>query len=167
MTLLRLASLIVLALWVGGLATLGFLAAPTIFAVLELHELNGAEGGRAMAGEVFGAVFQRFQHAAWAMGGLLLALYGLRAALGPRPRRLALRMWTTIAMLAMSLATALVIAPRIDAIRQSTTGPVAALPESDPRKGEFGRLHGFSNGLMLITLLGGVGLMYSELKDTP
>jgi hypothetical protein len=141
MTLLRLASLIVLALWVGGLATLGFLAAPTIFDVLELHELsglNGAEAGRAMAGEVFGAVFQRFQHAAWAMGGLLLALYGLRAALGPRPRRLALRMWTTIAMLAMSLVTALVIAPRIDAIRQSTKGAVAALPDGDPARASSG-----------------------------
>lgn len=163
MTLLRLASLLVLALWVGGLATLGFLAAPTIFSVLELHD---AEAGRAMAGEVFGAVFQRFQHAAWVMGGLLLTLYGLRAALGPRPRRLALRMWTTTAMLGMSLATAIVIAPRIDAIRQSTTGAVAALADGDPRKGEFGRLHGVSNVLMLVTLLGGVGLIYSELKDT-
>ena len=155
--------MIVLALWVGGLATLGFLAAPTIFGVLELHD---AEAGRAMAGEVFGAVFQRFQHAAWALGGLLLALYGLRAALGPRPRWLAVRMWTAMAMLAMSLATALYIAPRIDAIRQSTTGTVAGLPDTDPRKGEFGRLHGFSNGLMLVTLLCGVGLIYAELKDT-
>jgi hypothetical protein len=163
MTLLRLASMIVLALWVGGLATLGFLAAPTIFSVLELHD---AEAGRAMAGEVFGAVFQRFQHAAWAMGGLLLALYGLRAALGPRPRRLALRMWTAMAMLGLSLGTGLVIAPRIEAIRQSTTGPVAGLPDGDPKKSEFGRLHGLSNGLMLVTLLGGVGLIFFELKET-
>ena len=165
MSLLRLTSMIVLALWVGGLAALGFVAAPTIFSVLE-GELSGAEAGRAMAGEVFGAVFQRFQHVAWVLGGLLLALYGLRAALGPRPRRLALRMWTTTAMLAMSLGTALVIAPRIDAIRQSTPGAVAALPDTDPRKGEFGRLHGLSNVLMVVTLLGGVGLIYAELKDT-
>jgi hypothetical protein len=162
MSLLRFASILVLALWVGGLATLGGLAAPEIFDVLERHD---PEGGRALAGEVFGAVFQRFQHVAWVLGALLLGLYGLRALLGPRPRRLGLRVWTAAALLAMSLAGGLFIAPRIEAIRQSTNGPVAALPDGDSRRTEFGRLHGLSNALMIVTLLAGVGLMWADLRD--
>ena len=162
MSLLRFASLLVLALWVGGLATLGFLAAPEIFGVLELHD---PESGRALAAEVFGAVFQRFQHVAWGLGALLLAMYGTRALLGPRPRRLGLRVWTASALVAMSLAAGLVIAPRIESIRAATNGPVAGLPDGDARKTEFGRLHGLSNVLMLVTLLAGAGLMWTEMRD--
>ena len=80
MALLRFASVLVLAIWVGGLATLGSLAAPEIFTVLERHD---PARGRVLAGEVFGAVFQRFQRATWLLGALLIALYGLRALLPP------------------------------------------------------------------------------------
>jgi hypothetical protein len=162
MSLLRFASLVVLALWVGGLATLGLLAAPAIFDVLEAHD---PATGRTLAAQVFGTVFGRFQRAAWVLGALLLALNAARALLGPRPRRMALRVWAVMAMVGMSLVGALVIAPRIETIRQSTSGAVASLPDTDPRKGEFGRLHGLSNGLMLLTLLTGAGLIWAEMKD--
>lgn len=162
MALLRFASVLVLAIWVGGLATLGSLAAPEIFNVLERHD---PERGRVLAGEVFGAVFQRFQRATWVLGALLIALYGLRALLGPRPRQLGLRVWTATGLLAMSLAGGLFIAPRIDAIRRATSLPVASLPDGDGTRAEFGRLHGLSTGLMLLTLLAGAGLMWTEMRD--
>jgi quinol-cytochrome oxidoreductase complex cytochrome b subunit len=161
---LRFASLLALVLWVGGLAVLGGIGAPTIFAVLESHD---PIAGRALAGVVFGAIFERFQYLAWALGALLLLLIGARAALGPRPRWFGLRMWTVTLMLAMSLATGLVLAPRIDAIRESVAGPVASLPSTDARQIEFGRLHGLSNVLMLVTLLGGIGLLWAEMRDSP
>ena len=162
MSLLRFASLVVLALWVGGLATLGLLGAPAIFDVLEAHD---PEAGRALAAEVFGAVFRRFQHAAWALGAVLHALHAARALLGPRPRRLALRVWAVMTMIGMCLAGGLLIAPRIESIRQSTSGAVASLPDTDPRRIEFGRLHALSNGLMLLTLITGAGLIWAEMKD--
>ena len=162
MALLRMASLIVVAVWVGGLTALGFIAAPEIFATLEAAD---ASGGRVLAGQVFGAVFSRFQHFAWALGGLLIALLIARALLGPRPRRLGIRVLTVAGMVGLSLVTALVITPRIDSIRHATNGAVAALPEGDARKTEFGRLHGISNVLMLFTLVGGVGLLWAEMKD--
>lgn len=162
MSVLRFVSLLVLALWIGGLATLGSLAAPEIFSVLERHD---PEHGRALAGEVFGAVFQQFQRVAWVLGGVLLALYGVRALLGPRPRRFGLRVGAAAGLLTISLVGGLMIAPRIDAIRRSTTGPVASLPDTDSRRTEFGRLHGLSNGLMVLTLLAGAGLIWAELRD--
>jgi len=161
-SLLRLASVLTLAAWIGGLAALGIVAAPTIFTVLEIHD---PVAGRTLAGLVFGAVFERFLRISWGLGVLLLALLGARAALGPRPRRLGIRLWTVAAMLAISLTTSLVIAPRIDAIRDETHGTVASLPDTDPVKIEFGRLHGLSSTLLLVTIAAGVGLFWVELKD--
>lgn len=164
MSLLRFACLLILALWVGGLAVLGGVAAPTLFAVLETRDPSGGAG---LAGLLFGAIFRRFQHLSWILGGVLVLLLGARALLGPRPRRLGVRLWTLVVMLAMSLTSAFVLAPRIDEIRAETNGAVSALPDGDPRKTEFGRLHGAANVLMLVTLVAGLGLMWAEMKDTP
>ena len=162
MTWLRVASLVVLALWVGGVAVLGFVAAPAIFATLEAHD--GA-GGRALAGAVFGAVLSRFQLWMWGLGLGLLVLYTIRSLLGPRPRRLAIRMAVVLLMLGIGAVGGFYISPRIDRIRHETNGAIAALPDNDPRKSEFGRLHGLSNILMLCTLGAGISLFWAELHD--
>lgn len=161
MAFLAFASLLVLALWIGGLATLG-LAAPVIFSVLEARD---PIAGRMIAGMVFGAIFEQFQRVAWVLGGLQLVLLGLRTALGPRPRRVAIRLAAVTAMLALSLASSFILAPRINQIRDAASGTVAALPDTDPRKTEFGRLHGLSNTAMLATLLMGTALLWAEMKD--
>jgi hypothetical protein len=72
---------------------------------------------------------------------------------------------TVVVMVAISAAGAFLIAPRIDEIRREAAGPVAGLPDTDPRKAEFGRLHGASNVLMLVTLAAGLGLTWMETKD--
>ena len=162
MVIFRLASLVILAMWVGGLAVLGLVAAPTIFSSLEAHD---PAGGRAIAGMVFGQVFERFQQWAWAFAALFVTTLGARTLLGPRPRRLAWRLTAVAGMVALSLTSTLVLAPRIDEIRRDATGSVAALPDTDPRKAEFGRLHAMSNIFMLTTLLLGLGLFYMEADE--
>jgi hypothetical protein len=162
MSLVRFASLLILVVWIGGLATLGFVGAPAIFDLLEARD---PAAGRTLAAAVFGAILARFHRLSWILGGLLLGVLGLRAVLGPRPRRFGLRMWTTGAMLAMSLGAGLWIAPRIEALRASTTGPIANLPDGDAAKIEFGRLHGASTVLMIATLLAGAGLIWIEMED--
>jgi hypothetical protein len=163
MVLLRAASLLILAIWVGGLAVLGLLAAPTIFATLESHD---PAGGRALAGLVFGDVFARFDYLALALGAALIVLLFMRSLLGPRPRRMSWRVWIIAAMLGLTAATVFVISPRIDRIRRETTGTIAALPDSDPRKAEFGRLHGLSSVLMIVTLVAGTVVIWLEASDT-
>ena len=162
MVIFRLASLVILAMWVGGLAVLGLVGAPTIFSPLAAH---APAGGRALAGMVFGAVFERFQHWAWAFAALFVATLGGRTLLGPRPRRLAWRLTVVAGMLALSLTSTLVLAPRIDQIRRDASGSVAALPDADPRKTEFGRLHAVSNVFMLATLALGLGLLWMEADE--
>lgn len=163
MTILRLTAVAALALWIGGLAALGVIGAPTIFSVLEARDVVH---GREIAGLVFGAVFERFQYVALGLAAIAGASLGARAALGPRPRRFKLRLWTLIGLIAVSAATSFVIAPRIDALRAGVAGPIASLPDSDPRRVEFGRLHGASNGLMLLTIVGGLGLLWLEASDS-
>lgn len=162
MSLLRFVAILALGVWLGGLVALGGVAAPVLFDVLELRD--GA-AGRELAGLLFGSIFGQFQIVSWVMGGLVLLSLGLRAALGPRPQHTALRIWTVVAMLGLSVVTSMVFIPRIDAIRQDAGGAVNALAATDPRRIEFGRLHGLSNGLALVILIGGLALVWSEMRD--
>jgi hypothetical protein len=173
MPILRVASLAMVALWIGGLAVLGLVVAPSIFAVLEQQD---PLSGRILAGLVFGDIFARFQRLAWFLGGGLILLLGARALLGPRPRRLGVQVGLVAVMLAASAYGALIITPRIDTLRTgvATTAlpaggmaPVsmAGLPDTDPRKQEFGRLHGLSNGLMMLTLIAGLAVFWIEARE--
>ena len=53
-------------------------------------------------------------------------------------------------------------------IRQAQAAIGAApssLPEADPRRVAFGRLHATATGLQLVPILGGLFLLFRELKD--
>jgi Domain of unknown function (DUF4149) len=162
MALLRFVAVAALALWVGGLVALGAIVAPTLFDVLETRD---GLAGRETAGLIFGSVFEFFIQASWVLGGIVMTSLGLRAALGPRPKRMAIRTWTVAAMMGVGAVTAFVIVPRIDAARSRAAGPVAALATDHPVRVEFGRLHGASNVLALVTVIAGLGLLWVELRD--
>ena len=161
MSVLRFAFLLTLAVWIGGLLVLGGLVAPAVFEVLQAHD---AVNGRVLAGSLFGDMLSRFEHWSWGLGGVLLGVLGQRAALTSPPRRMALPAALIVIMLGMTTYTGQVIAPRIDAIRTRVPGAVTALADTDPRRVEFGRLHGLSAILMALTLLGGVIILWTEVK---
>jgi uncharacterized membrane protein len=161
MSALRLVSLLALAVWIGGLLVLGGLVAPAVFNVLQAHD---AVNGRVLAGSLFGEILRRFEQWSWCLGAVLLGVLGLRAALTSPPRRIALPAALIVIMLGMTTYAGQVIAPRIDAIRSSVPGAVAALADTDPRRVAFGRLHGLSTILMALTLLGGVIVLWTEAR---
>ena len=101
------------------MASLAGLAAPVLFDVLTARD---PAAGREVAGAVFGALFERFQYASWIAGAVLLLSLGGRAALGPRPRRLGIRMWVAAGMLAASVTSVLYVTPRIERLRTGTSG---------------------------------------------
>jgi hypothetical protein len=112
-SVLRMTSLAVMALWIGGLSALVAVASPSISSVLGEHD---TVGGPPLATLIAGDMFGRFQHASWFFGGSLIVLLGLRAALGPRPRRLAVQMGLVGAML---LASAFVLSTGLIALTLS------------------------------------------------
>jgi hypothetical protein len=162
MSLLRYLAIVGLGLWIGGLVALGAIGAPTLFSVLETAQ---GPAGRELAGAAFGAIFERFQYVSLGLGVLVGVSLGFRAAIGPRPTHFKLRLWAVIGLLLIAGATAFVVAPRIDDIRRSVPSPIASLPEADARRVSFGRLHGLSSALMVLTVLVGLGLFWAETTD--
>ena len=161
MLALRYAAVLALALWTGGLFVVGALVAPAVFAIVGTQ---GADG-RMLAGAAVGEILRRLNPLAYACAALTLVSLAARGVLGPRPRRFAIRMAGLIVMSAVSLYAGLALAPRIAALQQATSVPPSTLAENDPRRVEFGRLHGLSVSLQLIPLLGGLALLFWELKD--
>ena len=88
MLALRYAYILALVVWLGGMVVLGAIVAPTTFQVLQA---TAPEAGRALAGDLFGAVLQRFHYIAYAAGAVLFVSMAIMAILGPRPANFAVR----------------------------------------------------------------------------
>ena len=162
MLALRYVGLLALVVWVGGLLVLGAIGAPSIFDVLAARHV---EGGRVLAGAIFGETLRRFHWLSYGCGGVLLASMIVRAVLGPRPRRFAIRAAIAFVMLAASAYSGLVISAQSASTQAAIGVAPSSLPEGDPRRAQFGRLHAFSTGLQAIPVLGGLLLLFWELKD--
>lgn len=121
------ASLMLLAAWVGVAVFIAAVVAPAAFAVLPSRTLAGALVGRALpvlfvSGIAFGCavlLLNRAMHA----GATVTASSGVLAA---------------------ACVTALLIGLQIGRMRTSFGGAVDALDVADPRRIAFGRLHGLS-----------------------
>ena len=161
MLALRYAALLALVTWVGGLVALGAFAAPSAFDVLQAH---GGGGGRVLAGAVFGETLRRFTLATYACAVVLLLTLATRGILGPRPRRFVWRVTIGHLMFAATLVSGLYLVPRIERLQHEIGVSVSSLPETDPRRVEFGQLHGLSTAIQIVPLLGGLALLYWELK---
>jgi hypothetical protein len=159
---LRFVALLTLVIWVGGLLTLGAIAAPSIFDVLASTQ---PDHGRVLAGALFGEILRRFHLVSYAAGGLLLGTLILRRILGPPPRRFGWRAGLATTMLAASAFGGLVVAERIGRLQREIGASPSSLPSGDPRRVEFGRLHGLATALELVPVLGGLMLIYWEIKE--
>jgi hypothetical protein len=158
---LRFVAVLALVVWIGGLLALGTIAAPSIFDVLATQP----DGGRLLAGALFGEILGRFHLVSYGAGACLLGTIILRRILGPAPRRFAWRAGIALVMLSASVYSGVVVAGRIRQIQREIGVAPSTLPTGDPRRVEFGRLHGLSTALQLIPLLGGLMLMYWEIKE--
>lgn len=162
MLVLRYAALLALVVWVGGLVALGGIAAPAIFAVIAGQQVAG---GRMLSGALFGEMLRRFTIVSYGAGGLLMLTLLVRGILGPRPHRFAWRAGIVAAMLAATAYGSLVVASRIERLQREIGAAPSSLPATDPRRMEFGRLHGVSTALQLVPLLGGLVLIFWEIKE--
>ena len=162
MVLLRYLYVVALVLWVGGLIVAGAIVAPAVFGVLQAW--NASEG-RVLAGQVFGNVLLRLTWLSYAMGVIMFVTLTLHRLLGARPPKYGVRVGIMGVMLLMMLATGFYIIPQVNAIQAQVNGPVSMLAESDARRAEFNRLHGLSNILFSITVIGGLALCFWETRE--
>jgi hypothetical protein len=157
MLALRYAGVLALTLWVGGLLALGGIAAPSIFDV--------AAAERGLAGAIFGETLRRFHLVSYLCGFVLLGTLLMRGVLGPRPVMFALRFGVAFLMLVASAYSGVIVSGQISRAQAAIGVPPSSLPDGDPRRAAFGRLHALSTGLQLVPVLGGLFLMFRELKD--
>jgi hypothetical protein len=163
MLALRYAALLALSVWVGGLLVLGGIAAPSIFDVLAGRQIAD---GRVLAGAIFGEILRRFHLLSYACGVLVLGALLARAVLGPRPARFAVRALVACAMLAATAYSGVVVSARIEQARSVIGVAPSSLPDTDPRRAAFGRLHATSTALQLVPVLGGLLLLFLEVKES-
>ena len=162
MILLRYLYVVALVLWVGGLIVAGAVVAPSVFGVLQAWN---ASQGRVLAGQVFGEVLMRLTWLSYAMGAVMFVALTLHRLLGARPVKYGIRVGIMGMMLVMMLVTGFYLIPEVEAIQAQVAGPVADLPDTDPRRLEFNRLHGLSNILFSITAIGGLALCWWEARE--
>jgi uncharacterized membrane protein len=161
MLALRYAALLALVVWVGGLITLGAIVAPSAFDVLG----SAGAAGRQQAGMVFGEIFRRFHLATYGCGAVIVVSLVTRAILGPRPRRFAIRLSIAAIMIAATVWLGVVVAPQIAAAQREIGVSVTTLPPEDSRRQAFEHLHRLSSRLELVPFLGGLVLLFWELRD--
>ena len=159
---LRYLYVVALVLWVGGLVVAGALVAPSVFGVLLAW--NESQG-RVLAGQVFGEVLLRLTWLSYLMGAVMFITLTLHRLLGARPVKYGIRVGIMALMLVMMMITGFYLIPEVDAIQAQVSGPVSELPNTDPRRMEFNRLHGLSNILFSITAIGGLALCWWEARE--
>jgi hypothetical protein len=162
MLALRYAALVAVALWAGGLVVFGAVAAPSIFDTIAAR---GVADGRVLAGAIAGEAIRRLHLLGYVCGVVVIGSLALRALLGPRPTHFAFRIGIASTMLAASLFSGVVISGRIERARLEAGGAPSSLPEGDPRRSAFGRLHAISTLLQIVPVAGGAALLYRELTD--
>ncbi|HXH07526.1 MAG TPA: DUF4149 domain-containing protein, partial [Vicinamibacterales bacterium] len=159
---LRYLYLLALVVWIGGIAALGGVAAPALFETLPRAV---GPAGRELAGAAFGEILRRFHLVAYGAASVMLASLVVARILGPRPVHFGARTAIVSAMLGLTLCSGVVVGRRIAAVRAEIRGPVAGLPDTDPRRIEFGRLHALSTVLMLLTGAAGLALLAWEARE--
>jgi len=162
MILLRYLYILALVVWLGGTVVAGGVAAPSIFGVLQ--EWNAVEG-RVLAGRVFGEVLQRLYWLGYAMAGVMFVSLTLHRLLGSRPIKYGVRAVILALMVAFTLVADDHVNPQVAAIQARVSGPVSMLPEGDPIREEFNRLHGLANVLLSLTVVGGLALLFWEARE--
>src|SRR5258708_30091738 len=121
-----------LGIWVGGMATLGFIVAPTVFNVMH---------SRLDAGTVFGWILHNFGVLQIGLAIVCLSsLVALRLAGALGARTATIRIGAVAVMLALVLVSQFYLAPQIVIERESIVA-FDSVPAGTPQKARFHRSH--------------------------
>ena len=162
MRAVRYVYVLALVVWLGGMTVAGLVMAPVTFGVLEGWNPTT---GRVLAGDVFGAVLSRMNLFAYAAALVMFLALTLQRLLGPRPRSYGIRVGIIAVMVAFTMYSGMVAAPRIDELQSAVSAPMSQLPDDDARRTEFDRLHSLSTSLAMATIVGGLVLLGWETRE--
>ncbi len=130
---------VLLAAWLGAALLTAAVVAPAAFAVLPTRALAGA-----LVGRVLPTIF---------VGGLVVGVAGAALAAGAGGAFARARVVLPAACALLCAVAQFGITPRIQTLRAEMGPDIEALPKDDPRRAQFGRLHGVS-----VLFMGAAGL---------
>jgi hypothetical protein len=157
MPAVRYLALVALVVWLGGMVVLSLLVAPATFGVLAASD---AVSGRLLAGAVFGEILRRFHLLAYACGAILIVCLFVIKFIGPPPHGFLVRVGIVAVMLALALYSGVPVSRGIAQIQSQVSGPISRLPDTDPRRIRFDRLHLMSTTLMTVNMGLGFVLLF-------
>ncbi len=147
---IRFFELLAVSVWLGGIAVLSSLVAPTLFAKMPT---------RAQSGEMFGYILSRFYVLEIALGVLLFVFGMLRWKYFAAPMGFSvLRLVLLALMIGATLTAQFYIRPQLKELRQKI-GSFEKAAEDHPDRVLFGKLHQQSVMLMSFNLLGAMLLL--------
>jgi hypothetical protein len=139
---------ILLTLWIGGMWTVGYIVAPTLFAML---------ADRALAGTVAGQLFSIMSYVGLLAAGILLTGQCYRAKAAWRKNW---RFWILLVMLLIIVIGEFYLQPMMAELKQ------AGLREGSDTAKQFGQLHGMASALFVINSLLGLVLVVFGLRPS-
>ena len=141
---------LVLALWVGGIATFTFIVTPVIFRSF----------GRDLAGKIVGELFPGYFLYNLVLSGLALLLFLVTAG-DPSKTAYRLSLFLLIAALTINVFIVFKLHPDAVRVKQAVTSFERESPDSPMRK-RFAKLHAVSAVLNLLLLADGVMLLVAS-----
>jgi hypothetical protein len=163
MLAVRYIALAALVVWLGGMIVLGLVVAPSTFRVLQAHD---AAAGRVLAGALFGDILRQFYLVACGCGAIMLLGLFVMKFMGPPPRAFILRAAIVALMLALTAYAAGPVSRQIAQLQSQVAGPMNTLPDTDPVRIRFNRLHTTSTTLMTINIALGLVLLFWYARET-
>jgi len=134
---------ILLTLWVGGLWTVGYVVAPTLFGVLD---------DRQLAGFIAGHLFTTMSYIGLVCGSLLLIGNAYRSGIRHN------RNYILVLMIVLVAIGQFVLQPMMAELKAQ------GLVEGSAAAANFGKLHGVSSILFMITSIAGLILVIKPVK---
>jgi uncharacterized membrane protein len=147
-----------LGLWVGGMATLAFIVAPSVFR---------SAPSRAAAGTIFGSILRSFGMLQLVLGLVALASVVVLHGTGTlRPKTGFVRLGVLLLMLLLVCGSQFIIAPAIEREREAVPN-FDSVPAGVPARAKFDSLHRWSVRVAGLTLLLGAGLLLASAGAKP
>jgi len=138
-----------LSLWVGGMWIVGYLVTPVLFKTLD---------DRQLAGKLAGIFFQYISVIGLVCGALLLLGAFIVARTDGFKRW---RIWVLVTMIVLVAIGFFVLQPMMQELK------LQGIVKGTEQAAQFGRLHGISSVLFLITSLCGLALVLFRLNPEP
>ena len=147
--------LLALVVWIGGIVFFGAVVAPTVFTVLPTHDLAGKVVSRALW----------ILHYMGIVSGIIYLACSMTVSYLRRgtPEPFALRHLAVVVMLAVTIIGHETVAKPMLRLRNEM-GVIDSVPENDPRRVEFNRMHVWSTRLEETVLVLGLGVLWGTAR---